>query len=218
MAKNNRVLLTPEVIEDWKQSCVDYLQGLYGKPLGDLLAVLKAPGALRCSARAKRSTLMEPYMAVTEAYFLRKGSAKLYTVNPENGEEKIMYIWTEGSVIVMFAEFRERLPNVEFYIQLMEDSELVTLGNFCLDGLYETNTVAHALTQKILMLKTKRRMLQMDILLMLDKRMRYAMMKKSFPELFVDGECRLTNNEICSFINISESTLLEARKFLVFES
>jgi len=208
MKKRRIVPLSPEMILAWKQSCVGYLKQLYGKPIAELEAALMTPGILQPRERLKGYLLLEPGMSVSEAYYLRKGLVKLYSIDAGSGEEKILYIWEADSIIVLHRAFVEKLPNEEFYIEVIEDSELVSVSNFCMDDIYGEHTVAHELTQKILNLKTERRLLQTDILLMVDKKLRYKVFKEKFPGL----KGRLSNVEICGFIGITESTLKEARK------
>ena len=208
MKRRRIVPLSPEMILTWKLSCVAYLRQLYGKPIAELEAALMASGVLTPRKRLKGYLLLEPGMLVSEAYYLRAGLVKLYSVDARSGEEKILYFWEADSIIVLHRAFIEKLPNEEFYIEVMEDSELVSVSNFCMDDIYGEHTVAHELTQKILNLKTERRLLQTEILLMVDKKLRYCVFKQKFPEL----KGRLSNGEICGFIGITESTLTEARK------
>lgn len=208
MKKRRIVPLSPEMCTVWKQSCVDYLKRLYGKPMPELEAALMTPGVLIPRERLKGYLLLEPGMLVSEAYYLRTGLVKLYNIDARSGEEKILYFWEADSIIVLHKAFTEKLPNEEFYIEVIEDSELVSVSNFCMDDIYGEHTVAHELTQKILNLKTERRLLQTDILLMVDKKLRYKILKEKFPAL----KGRLSNVEICGFIGITESTLTEARK------
>jgi CRP-like cAMP-binding protein len=200
--------LTEEMIKLWKESVVDYLQRLLGQPLGPLEVVLMQSGVLQPSPRAKGSFLLIPKMKAIEAHYLRKGLAKLYTI-AESGKQKIFYIWKADEIIVLLKSFRERLPNEKYYIELMEDSELVSITNFCMDGIYAEHISAHALTQTIVNLKTERRIDQLDILLA-DKIERYAMFVERFPDFY----WRMSNEEICSFIGINETTLKKSRREL----
>lgn len=204
--KKQPLILTDVMILEWKRSTVDYLKALYGRPLNELEMALMTPGVLVPFFSEKGTKLVRPGLPVNQAYYLRKGLVKLYYYD-DNGAEQILYIWNAGSIVVLFKTFREKLPNVEFYIALMEDSELVSVSSLDMDGIYKEHTVAYELTQKILGLKTDRRTLHTRILQMVDKKQRYCKFKKLFPELFWEGVCRLTNEEICNFIGISMATL-----------
>jgi hypothetical protein len=70
--------LTEQMIEIWKQCVIDYLTQLYGKPLGELVEALLAPGALTPKFRPKGYILQEPESLVFEAHYLKCGLAKLY--------------------------------------------------------------------------------------------------------------------------------------------
>jgi len=198
--------LTEEMIKIWKQCVIDYLQGLLGRPLGPLETALLLPGVLKPSYKDKGSFLLIPYMNATEAHYLKKGSAKLYVI-AENGKQKIFYIWKENEIIVLHKSFRERLPNDRYYIEMMEDSEVVSITNFCMDSIYAEHITAHDLTQKIVNLKTERRIDQLDMLLT-EKSDRYTIFVERFPDFYL----RMSNEEICGFIGINETTLKESRR------
>ena len=191
------------MIKIWKECVIDYLTRLYGKPLGDLVTALMTPGALTPRPRSKGYILQEPGALVFEAHYLKTGLAKLYSIDERTGAEKIFYIWEEDSIIVMYKEFRESLPSDDYFIELIEDSELVSITNFCMEGIYEQHTVAHHLTNLILAEKKKRMMAQMNILLTPSKSNRFTLFEEKFPGL----KGRLSNDEVCGFIGVSPSTL-----------
>jgi hypothetical protein len=194
--------LTEQRKEQLKVCTVAYLRGLHPQ-LNELEHALMAPNALMPKAKLSGAFLLEPDMVMNEAHYLESGLAILYTIHAKTGLMKIFYIWEEHSIIVLFEEFIDKLPVGDYYIQLIEDSELVSISNFCMDDIYEEHTVAYLLTQKILSLKTRRRMLQTDILLMDAKVDRPAAFEKMFPNL----RNRLTREQICAFIGVKPSTL-----------
>lgn len=208
-----RFTFTPQLVLDWQTATVDYLKSLYGGlPLDGLEHSLMERDVLTPTFRHKGAFLLEPHMKVNHAYYLKKGLAKLFCVDPKTHEQKIHYIWEENSIVVLLKAFREQQQNKDFYIELIEDSELVGISNFSMENIYQEHTVAYELTQKIQNMKTERHVLQVDILLIIDKKIRYPALKASFPGLFADGKCRLSNEDICAFINISETTLFESRR------
>ncbi|MBB5436346.1 hypothetical protein HDC92_000010 [Pedobacter sp. AK017] len=204
--------LTEAQMTAWKQEVVDYLRSLLDNPLllGKLSVVLM--NSLRPHFKRKGYMLLQPDMLMTEAHYLRKGLIKLYSIDAQTGEKKIRFIWNAGSIVVLLEAFRERLVNEVLYIELIEDCELVSISNFCMDDIYEGHTVAYKLTEKIRAAEMARKDLQTEILQMVDKKQRYCVFKEKFPEFFVDGEWRLSNEEICSFIGISPTCLKTARK------
>jgi CRP-like cAMP-binding protein len=208
MKKRKPFKLTEQLIKIWKQCVIDYLQRLLGEPLGVLETALIQEGVLKPNFKERGSFLLIPNMKATEAHYLKKGRAKLYTI-AENGKQKIFYLWKENEIIVLLKSFRERLPNEKYYIEMIEDSELVSITNFCMDGIYAEHISAHTLTQQIVNLKTERRIDQLDILLT-DKSERYALFAERFPDFYL----RMTNEEICGFVGINETTLKESRRKL----
>lgn len=207
MKTRKMIRITSEMGLVWKQSCVGYLEELEEKPLPELSRALMLPGALTPRFRAKRHILLEPEAMVNEAHYLRNGLAKLYSIDPKTGDEKIFHIWEPNSIIVLYQEFRQNLPNADYYIELVADSELVTITNFCMEGIYDAFPVAHSLTQKIITIKKKRMLMQMDILLTSSKSDRLALFYEKFPGL----RAKLSNDEICAFIGISPATLSSSK-------
>jgi CRP-like cAMP-binding protein len=203
--------LTEAQILEWKQSVVDYLRSLLPESIsmGELALVLM--NTLKPHFKQEGYFLLQPDMLMTEAHYLRKGLIKLYSLDAQTGEEKIRFIWEAGSIVVLLEAFRERLLNEVLYIELIEDCELVSISNFCMDDIYEEHTVAYMLTEKIRAAETARKDLQTEILQMVDKKMRYCVFKQKFPEFFEDGKSRLSNKEIYGFIGITKSTLTDAR-------
>lgn len=199
--------LTEQLIKLWKECVIAYLQKLYGKPLGDLENALMAPGVLIPRYKPRHSFLLEPNTPVTEAHYLKSGMAKLYAYDDKSGQPKIFYIWEPGSIIVLYKEFRENLPHADYYIELTEDSEVISITSFCMEEIYEVHSVAYLLTQKILGEMKKRMLLQMDILLTPAKSDRYALFEDRFPGL----RGRLSNEEVCGFIGISMATLTNSK-------
>ena len=204
--------LTEAQMIEWKQEVINYLSSLLSEPdtLGALALVLM--NTLKPHFRQKGDFLLQPDMLMTQAYYLRKGLIKLYSVDPITDEEKIRFIWKPGSIVVLLEAFRERLRNEVLYIKLIEDCELVSISNFCMDDIYKEHTVAYKLTEKIRAAEMLRKDMQTEILQMVDKKRRYEVFKEKFPEFYVDGVWSLSNEEIVSFIGISITCLKAARR------
>ena len=195
----------------YKRATISYLQSLCCHIPTALDQALMQTGVLRPMQMCKGELLLKPGDKASKAYYLISGMAKLYYYD-YRGEPIIAYIWEAGSILVMFKKFRERLPNERYYIELMEDADLVGVTNLDMDGIYQTHATAYELTEKILCLKTDRRNLHTEILQMTDKKRRYHVFKQCFPGLYSEGKWRLSNKEICSFIGLTENTLADARK------
>jgi hypothetical protein len=206
--KKRLTKLTEEMIQQWKTCVIDYLERLLmGKPLPELAQALLAPRALTPRPKPKGYMLQEPDSPVFEAHYLKNGLAKLYSIDEQSGAQKIFYIWEADSIIVMYEEFKEDLPSGDYYIELMEDSELVTITNFCMAGIYAQHSAAHDLTHKIINEQKRRMLQQTNILLTPTKSNRYAMLWTMFPGL----RGRLSNEEICGFIGIGHATLVNSK-------
>ncbi|HKG07222.1 MAG TPA: hypothetical protein VKB19_12220 [Pedobacter sp.] len=210
--KKKHFKLTDQQKHELKLATVNYFQSLTTKPLGAAADDLMKPDALVPRLRESGVYLLEPDSIMNEAHFLNSGLAILFTIDPGTGQLKVLYIWEPESIIMLVDEFLDRLRNTEYYIQLTEDSETVSISNTCMDYISDKHPVFNQLTRKIQSLKSKKSRLHKDILLMLDKKFRYCELKKKFPGLFVDGECRLSNVHVCGFLGISETTLIDARK------
>lgn len=194
--------LTEQRKHELKQATVDYLRGLHSE-INELEYALMAPGALTARFRVAGTMLLEPESLVSEAHYLHSGLAILYTIDARSGLMKIFYIWEENSVIVLYEEFKEKLPNGDYFIMLIEDAEMVSISNFCMDNIYDKHTVAYLLTQKIINEQTSRRMMQTDILLMESKAARQEAFEQKFPNL----KGRLTWDQKCAFLGVKRSTL-----------
>ena len=200
--KKKHFKLTDQRKHELKVATVAYLRGLHSQ-IDELEDALMAPGTLNPRSRMSGSILLEPDCLVSEAHYLHTGLAILYTIDAKSGLMKIFYIWEDRSIIVLYEEFRDRLPNDDYYIMLIEDSELVSITNFCMDGIYEKHTIAYLLTQKIINEQISRRMMQTDILLMESKTARLKAFEQKFPNL----KGRLTREQKCAFLGVKKSTL-----------
>ena len=130
----------------------------------------------------------------------------------EEGQMILIHIWDAGSIVVLFRKFKTNAKNRKYYMELMEDSELVAITNVTMGIIYERHAYAQELTDEILGRKRIRMEWQTEILQMTDKKRRYLRLKQLFPEFLKNGEWRLSNNEICAFINVSETVLKSARR------
>lgn len=194
--------LTEQRKHELKEATVNYLRGLHS-PINELEYALMAPGALNPRPRLSGTILLEPESMVSEAHYLHNGLAILYTIDAHSGLMKIFYIWEEDSIVVLYEEFKEKLPNGDYYIMLIEDAEMVSISNFCMDNIYDQHMVAYLLTQKIINEQISRRMMHTDILLMESKTARLAAFERKFPNL----KGRLTWEQKCAFLGVKKSTL-----------
>jgi len=153
--------------------------------------------------KPKGHLLLDPDMKLKHATFLRKGLVKLYIIHPVSGKPQTLHIWCEGEIVVLYKMFRRRLKNRKYYIETLENCELVSISADNMDLIYKDYAVADRLTTEILSEKNERGSLQMEILGTADKNRRPAMFENMFPEFCY----RLGNADICAFIGVAESTL-----------
>lgn len=184
----------------WKTDTLNYLKGMQQVPEPMEQDLMKM---LRPHYKPNKHMLLDPDMRHNDAIFLRTGLAKLYIINVVTGKQQILYVWIEGEIIVLHKIFRNRLENTRYYIQLIEDAELVSISNDCMDKIYAAYPTAERLTTDILDETNERRMKQLEILSTVDKSCRREMFELLFPEFCY----RLSNSDMCAFIGVTESTL-----------
>jgi len=184
----------------WKTDTLNYLKGMQQVPEPMEQDLMKM---LRPHPKPKKHMLLDPDMRHNDAIFLRTGLAKLYIINVLTGKPQILYVWIQREIIVLHKIFRNRLENTKYYIQLIEDCELVSISNDCMDIIYAAYPTAERLTTDILDETTERRLKQLEILGTECKADRPAMFEAMFPEFCF----RLSNADRCAFIGVAESTL-----------
>lgn len=67
-----------------------------------------------------------------------KGIFRIYYSDPDTGEEKNLFFFSENQFVVSFRSFISRNP-CWYFIEAMEDSEIVFISYNDLNNLYETN-------------------------------------------------------------------------------
>jgi CRP-like cAMP-binding protein len=67
-----------------------------------------------------------------------KGIFRIYYADPETGEEKNIFFFSENQFLVSFRSFITR-KECHYFIQALEDSELVYISHRDLTALYESN-------------------------------------------------------------------------------
>ncbi|WP_276088053.1 Crp/Fnr family transcriptional regulator [Pedobacter sp. JY14-1] len=212
MRNKTIVPLRAEEELDWKNSTIDYLKGLLDKPFPNALGQdLMHADALIPVRHFKGDLLLQPGKNVDTAWFLRKGLVKMYYYT-KDGNCVLVHIWDGNSIVVLFRKFKTGKRNRKYYIEVMEDSELVGISSATMQLIYAQHPFAQELTDEILARQTQQEELQKEILQMTDRKERYKRLKELFPEFLVHRKWRLTNAEICMFIGISVGTLAESRK------
>ncbi|MBB5437880.1 CRP-like cAMP-binding protein [Pedobacter sp. AK017] len=203
MSRNTIKIIDEATALLWKTDVIDRLRlmEMISDPMEqDLIRML------RPNYKPKAHMLLDLDINHTDAVFLRKGMAKLYIVYAD-GSYHILHIWIENEIIVLYEMFRKRLKNTKYYIQLIEDAELVSISIDCMEEIYNKYPVAEKLTNHVLIHKDAHRLKQMEILGYKDKSKRPAMFEKMFPEFCF----RLTNEDRAAFLGTGESTLFRGK-------
>lgn len=78
------------------------------------------------------------YMVCNDLGFVVKGIFRIYYSHPETGEETNIFFFSENQFIVSFRSFITRNA-CHYFIQAMEDCEIIYISYRNLNGLYETH-------------------------------------------------------------------------------
>jgi CRP-like cAMP-binding protein len=70
---------------------------------------------------------------------ITKGIFRIYHVEPETDEEKNMFFFSENQFVVSFRSFLNQYP-CSYYIQAIEDAEIIYINYQDLNDLYERNS------------------------------------------------------------------------------
>ena len=188
----------------WKSDVVAALKKMEPVPRqmeADLITML------RPHYKPKGHLLLEPDMYHTDAIYMRIGMVKLYLLDAKSGKQQIIHVWMAGEIITLHRMFIKRLLNTKYYIEIIEDAELVSISNDCMDRIYKDYPAADKLTVDILDEKHEKRLKQQEILSIECKGDRYERFVELFPELVN----RLGNEDMCAFLGVSDPTLLRAK-------
>jgi CRP-like cAMP-binding protein len=183
-----------------KRKLTSYLGSMY--PVGkELKSHLEDDSTLRKQLLKKKASLLIPRMKVDESHYLFKGSCKAFFLNEDN-EEQIFMVFTENSIVLLPEEFFAEEKNNKTHIVMLEDSELYTITKTQVDHIFVQYPEATPLTNAIRSNIKAFRETHLQIL-MRREGLRYGMFCDRFPEF----QYKLSEQDICSFLAISRSTL-----------
>ncbi|RFZ92481.1 Crp/Fnr family transcriptional regulator [Mucilaginibacter conchicola] len=78
------------------------------------------------------------YMVCNDLGFVVKGIFRIYYSRPDTGEETNIFFFSENQFIVSFRSFITRNA-CHYFIQAMEDCEIIYISHRDLNGLYDTH-------------------------------------------------------------------------------
>ena len=182
----------------------------YQFPLPEAMAI-QTRTCMKTVQINKGDLLLMPDMQVTKMYYLNKGLLKL-SCDQIDGTRKPLDFWDAGEYVLMSSEFLLGKKNEKFYIEALEDAELVVIlkeeFRTVLDVFWET----HPLLKNISDLKSRRRICHLQ-LLMLPPNKRYAALgARGCLYQNMRLKTRLADQEMAEFLAISLRTLYLTKK------
>jgi len=140
---------------------------------------------------------------------LVKGTFRLYYFDPVTDEEKNLFFFSEGQFIVSFASFVYQYP-CSYYIEALEDSELLYLSYEDLQNLYRSSRswerFGRVLAEHFFILSQARA----ENLLFLTHEQRYLNLLKDHPNIVQ----RIPAFHIASYLGIKNQSLSRIKKRL----
>jgi CRP-like cAMP-binding protein len=150
----------------------------------------------------KGQFLLVPRMAIDEIHYLVSGLCKAYWLNNDN-EQVIFFIWAEDGLVMLAEEFFAEMKNTGCYIEMIADSELLTISKTQyekLKGDYpEMQQLMDIIRLELMEIQNQHRRILME-----KEGDRYALFCELFPKAL---RARLTDKDVYRYIGISRSTL-----------
>lgn len=153
--------------------------------------------------------LLRPGQVARYAWFLVSGSARLYYLHEQKGEEVTVWFWNTGDVMWALGSFCRKRP-CQYYLQLLEESRLLAVHRKHLQELAATypnyldleRTVSEAAHSQVIRHLHDRSSLS--------ARERFDRLMQRNPRLFLKASVK----DIASFLGMFPDTLsrLRARK------
>lgn len=187
----------------WKTELINELKSSQPFPKEmetDLLEMLKP------HYKRKGYYILEPLIKFhSYANFIRSGKAKLFKFD-DWGEQHMIHLWGEKEFMVYFKLFRRRRENTVYYIELLEDCELVCISRDDVEILYKRYQESYELTLDMLEKKMEQKENRIEILDTIAKVDRPGMLDEMFPKF----KNKLSNSDKNAFIGTGNSTLYRA--------
>lgn len=147
------------------------------------------------------------YVVCNDLGLVVKGIFRIYYVDPETSEEKNLYFFSENQFLVSFRSFITR-KICHYFIQALEDSEIVYISHQELNGLYNTNpnwAVFGRLLAELFFTYSQSRT---EELLFMNHEKRYVRLLNEHPNIIN----RIPAYHISSYLGITNPSLSRIRK------
>ncbi|GAA4326279.1 Crp/Fnr family transcriptional regulator [Mucilaginibacter gynuensis] len=153
----------------------------------------------------KKTILLKDGQVSKHIYFINSGFARAYYLTPD-GKEYTSWFMGKGDLMISVFSFYTQKPAAE-YIELLEDSELLSMSWQQLQGIYaehpEFNFHGRQLTEKYYILAEERNIL----LRTLSAKERYERLLETHPGILQKAQL----GQIASYLGISQETLSRVR-------
>jgi len=147
------------------------------------------------------------FMVCNDLGLVVKGIFRIYYSNPETDEETNIFFFSENQFVVSFRSFVTRIA-CHYFIQAMEESEIIFITHRDLTGLYETHPnwarFGRLLAEQFFSYSQTRT----EELLFLSPEQRYIRLLDEHPNIIN----RIPAYHIASFLGITNPSLSRIRK------
>jgi CRP-like cAMP-binding protein len=145
----------------------------------------------------------------TDLGLVLKGIFRIYYIDPDTEEEHNVFFFTEGQFVVSFRSFIHQYP-CHYYIQAMEDAEIIAIKYHNLQELYKKHAAWEHFGRLLAELFFNYSQARTEELLFLNPEKRYLKLLEEHPGI-VD---RIALYHISSYLGIKNPSLSRIRKRL----
>ena len=147
------------------------------------------------------------HIVCKDAGIVVKGIFRIYYFDPDSGEEKNIFFFSENQFIVSFRSFIFQYPCV-YYIEALEDAEILCLGYQDLQNLYESYKAWEKFGRILAEHFFNQSQGRTEELLFLTHEQRYLNLLKEHPNIVQ----RVPSFHIASFLGIKNQSLSRIKK------
>ena len=158
------------------------------------------------SSHKKNQLLLTPGHIADQVYFLERGAARGY-FHDEDGKEHTLYFWDEKSLVIDSVSFFSDQPS-ELYIEVMQDSVLLSLSRKRLNEIIAVFPCLHIMIDLILLNDFKQCRKRIMDFISLNPGGRYVQLVKSIPRV----DLKFHQQEIASYLGTSRQTVSRSKR------